>query len=294
MKNQIKYCLTILVLSILISFNSIAQKGTVKIFSELKGISVYLDEEFKGVEITTIDSVSIGSHYLKITKDNIIVFGELIEVKSLETTTVLLKDTKEVQDKLLASKYNEQQEYKSKKMDVMLSTSYVTETTGQSNSIYFPGYYSVVGASKSNSISVTTSVTDWFFVKGQSKISEYEFAKLVNNQNLVDMYNIYNAKQNKTSNALMGVGAIIGVAGFSSLLIGLLNKNGKYISTDANIALIVSGIVAELFGYALVSVADKSTPMARQYSIENAIKEVNTYNLNLKKSLGLPQEYEPK
>ena len=77
-----------------------SQKGTIKVFSELKGINVYLDEVFQGADIINIDSVTIGSHYLKVVKDNVIVYSELITVNQNAVTTAFIKDSEEVQNKL--------------------------------------------------------------------------------------------------------------------------------------------------------------------------------------------------
>jgi lipopolysaccharide export LptBFGC system permease protein LptF len=54
--------------------------GTLKIFSELTGITVYLDENKQGDDIRQINNVPVGSHYLKVLKDGVSIFGELVTV----------------------------------------------------------------------------------------------------------------------------------------------------------------------------------------------------------------------
>ena len=52
--------------------------GSVNIFSEFTGTSVYLNENKQGDDIKTINAVPAGNHYLKIMKDGVSIFGELI------------------------------------------------------------------------------------------------------------------------------------------------------------------------------------------------------------------------
>lgn len=301
------------ILIVLVPFNGKAQSGTIKIFSEVKGIIVYVDEVLKGTDRVTIDSITSGSHYLKVTKDNVIIYGDLINVNTNSITTILIKDTKEVEQKILASKYKEQERYKSEKLDVMTSIKYITETTGKTDSkektySYFPGYYSGTGTSESKSTSVTSEVTDWFIIQGQTKISQYDFAKLTKNVEATNTYekqlkdienrNHKKARRSRITMIVLGVGigtlgtiaavstsnasgdvariiatsaAIVGIAGGGALLIGgLVTPTSKYNVYGGN----------EIYGENL-------------FSHDEAIKQAKQYNQNLKKELGLPENYEP-
>ncbi|MBK9190345.1 MAG: hypothetical protein IPM77_01990 [Crocinitomicaceae bacterium] len=107
------YVQVILILSLIFSLQfAYGQKGSVRIFCEVSGSKIFLDDELKGTDISSIDSVVAGSHYLKVTKDEIIIYGELIQVNSGQVTTILVKDTKELQDKLVAFKPEVVQQYK--------------------------------------------------------------------------------------------------------------------------------------------------------------------------------------
>lgn len=84
--------------------------GTIKIFSEVKGIEIFLDEQPRGQDMAVLENVEMGSHYIKAVKDGVSVFSELVNVSANGTTTVLIKDTGQVKAKILSGKYNEQQE----------------------------------------------------------------------------------------------------------------------------------------------------------------------------------------
>ena len=73
--------------------------GTIKIFSELTGITVYLDENKQGDDVRQINGVPTGSHYLKVLKDGISVFGELVTVTENSVTSILVKNDGKVAEK---------------------------------------------------------------------------------------------------------------------------------------------------------------------------------------------------
>ena len=277
------------------SINSVyAQKGTVKIFSELKPIKVYLNEEFKGDDIITLDSVSPGSHYLKITKDEIIIYGELIQVKAGEVTTVLIKDSKENKDKLLQSKFKEIQEYKDNRLEVLMSTNYVTSTTGVTKSTYYPGYYVASGVSRTSIQSSTTAVADWFVTKGGvKKLGEPEFARLVNNQDALQRYES-DVKGHKSyvnsrfNTGCIGGGIFLG-GGATFLILSVKDKDNK------KPGYLVGSALCLLFAYGFINVMDddgKYVWQSHYMTVEDAVKYANAYNQNLKKRLGLPENFE--
>ena len=72
--------------------------GTLKVFSELTGISVYLDDAKQGIDVKEINGVPVGSHYLKVLLGTVSVYGDLVEIKEGQTTTVLIKNTGQVQE----------------------------------------------------------------------------------------------------------------------------------------------------------------------------------------------------
>ncbi len=301
-----------------------AQKGNIKIYSELKGVYIYIDEVFKGTDITSIDSVTPGNHYLKVLKEDVIAFGELINVKPNETTAILVKDSKEIQDKLLSRKFKEQETYRSKKLDVLLDTKYVTETSGNTQinentkSIYFPGYFSVLGGSKTtgnvstSSTTVTKTETSWFITRGNQKISHDEFAQLTNNSDYFDKAGIYNKelekyeqiKKQKPKWKVDGTSLIIGAvfAGAGALLydpkVNMFdmesNDTGKQVLNVfcASSALVGTGaFFAGLFHH-----QRPYNPMPvfiSPITMDDAIRDSKEYNRKLKIELGLPETYEP-
>lgn len=140
--------------------------GTLKIFSELKGIELFIDEQPQGKDAAEINNIQVGSHYVKAIKDGATVYSELITVAAGATTTILIKDNGQVKEKILEGKYKEQQEYKSKKIDILLSKSVQTVGSSYTSSTYFPGYYSIFGSGWTNSSSTAYEVTDWKIIKG--------------------------------------------------------------------------------------------------------------------------------
>lgn len=296
-----KYIIILLAI-IGISLNAFSQKGNIKIFSEIKDINVYLDEVFQGTDIVRIDSVIIGSHYLKILKDSVIVYSELLTVKNNLTTTVLIKNSSQVKEKLLESKTNEIQEYKSKKLDVILSKSYVTQTHGVSSSYYFPGYYITTGTGYYNSVSSSSTYTDWKIIQGGNReISETEFAKLTGDKEMEKYYHeLYKDYQKKlkaynkktTRGMIIAIPSMIVTGVVLADLLGSKPFLNMSATTEATIGTI--GIVGSIVGYTSVM---KGNPPTFNYghltTVETASKEAYEYNQALKKQLGLPESFEP-
>ncbi len=295
---KLVYPLSLSLLVFLFPSLSYSQSGTIKIFSELEDVQVYLDEVPQGTDISIIESVSSGSHYLKLVKDSVIVYGELISVVENETTTVLLKDSKEVQEKLLQGKLNKEQkiiddnpegvkQYKEQYLDIMVSTRYITETSTVYESKYYPGYYSSTGKTNVNSVSETKEITDWFIIQGGQQISHNDFAQIIGEQDKIDDIDAQNKiikrkRSNRTALGLAGltVGAIGGYFFFAAITSG-----GSWL---------MPCIVYVLgFEVGIMSLAMKPKYESVYYDMNEAREKILVYNQNLKKELGLPLSYEP-
>ncbi len=268
--------------------------GTLKIFSELDGVVVYLDENKQGDNIQVINEVPVGTHYLKVLKDGVNVFGELINIQENTVTTVLVKNTGQVQEKILESKTAEQQEYQNNKLDIMLTTGSVTTTSGAST--LFPGYYSYWGYSKS--VSNTTAVTDWKIIQGGIKeISEYNLANLTANNEILQAM----ANDNKKSAKMASAGAItfLGCLVVGGVFLADMFVKKPFLHPDGTsapnweIGVASVSIVGCVIGYGITMGSDKHFP-AHYYDVDNAAKEAQNFNLSLKKRLGLPENYEDK
>jgi hypothetical protein len=255
--------------------------GTIKIFSEVKGIEIFLDEKPQGSDMAVLDNIEMGSHYIKAVKDGVTIFSELVNVVANGTTTVLIKDTGQVKAKILSGKYNEQQEYKSKKLDILLSKNVQTVGSGYTSSTYFPGYYSIFGSGWTTTSSTAYETTDWKIIQGGvQEISDYQFASLVNDTNALKTY------QDKVS-AIEGkvmAGAIVGLIG----AIGLIGA--AFTTGDTQIGMLTAGIVGSIFGLAFMS-AD-APPTGHLVSPGEAARLAHEYNQNLKSRLGLPADFE--
>lgn len=257
--------------------------GVIKIFSEVKGIEIFLDERPQGQDMAELYGVEAGSHYVKAVKDGIIVFSELVNVPAGGTTTILIKDTGQVKQKLLGGKYKEQQEYKSKKLDILLSKGMQTVGTGYTYSTYFPGYYSVFGSGWTTMSSKAYETTDWKIVQGGvQEITDAKFAYLVNDtetmKKVQEEAEFYSNKFN-----IGGIVALIGLAAF---------VGAAATTDDTQIGLLTLGTIGCIFGYGFM-VSAESPPTGHYISPSEAAKKAHDYNQKLKAELGLPEDYEP-
>lgn len=268
--------------------------GTLNIFSEFTGTAVFLDENKQGDDIKVINSVPAGNHYLKIMKDGVSIFGELVTINPGQTTTVLVKNDGQVAEKIMESKTKEREEYQARKVDVIFSTNSVSTTQGAST--LFPGYYGYYGYS--SSVTNTSQVSDFKIIQGGVKeIGDLGLANLVENQNVINRYASINRSVTRQMN--VGLGMFLG-----ALLIGgpvlvdmLVEK--PFLHPDGTtapgweIGVATAGIVSGTIGYALVMGADKKYPK-HYYSVDEAAKDAQEHNRKLKQDLGLPESYDVK
>lgn len=268
--------------------------GTLNIFSEFTGTAVFLDENKQGDDIKVVNSVPAGNHYLKIMKDGVSIFGELVTINAGQTTTVLVKNDGQVAEKIMESKSKERQEYQSRKVDVIFSTNSVSTTQGAST--LFPGFYGYYGYS--SSVTNTSQVSDFKVIQGGVKeIGDLGLANLVENQNVINRYASINRSVTRQTN--VGVAMFLG-----ALLIGgpvlvdvLVDK--PFLHPDGTtppgweIGVLTAGIASGTIGYGLAMSADKKYPR-HYYSVDEAAKDAQKHNRKLKQDLGLPESYDVK
>jgi hypothetical protein len=268
--------------------------GTLKVFSELTGISVYLDDARQGIDIKEINGVPVGSHYLKVLLGTVSVYGDLVEIKNGETTTVLIKNTGQVQEKVMESKTPEREEYNNKKVEVVYSTNAISTTTGKSS--MYPGYYGYYGYNKSNT--VTTQVSDFKILQGGVKeISEMSLATLAGNQSILNRNAADNARQAKMANIGGGVflgSFVIGGTLLADMLVKkpFLHKAGTT-AGGFEVGVLTTCIVAGTISYCIVMQSDKHKP-AHYYTPDVANADAQKVNKVLKQKLGLPESYDVK
>ncbi|MFH1577432.1 MAG: hypothetical protein ABID35_07805 [Candidatus Margulisiibacteriota bacterium] len=257
--------------------------GAIKIFSEVKGIEIFLDERSQGQDMAELYGVAAGSHYVKAVKDGVTIFSELVNVAANGTTTILIKDTGQVKEKILSGKYKEQQEYKSKKIDILLSKGMQTVGTGYTYSTYFPGYYSIFGSGWTTTSSKAYETTDWKIVQGGvQELSDAQFAYLVNDTESMKKYQ----EQVDYNSAKFNIGGIVGLIGVLAL------AGGAATTGDTQIGLLTLGLLGCVFGLGFMTSAE-TLPAQHYISPSEAAKMAHDYNQALKAKLGLPEDYEP-
>lgn len=268
--------------------------GNVNIFSEFTGTSVYLNENKQGTDIKTINAVPAGNHYLKIMKDGVSIFAELITVTAGQTTTVLVKNDGQVAEKIMESKVKEREEYQAKKIDVLFTTNGVSTTAGSST--LFPGYYGYYGYS--NSVTNTQQVSDFKIIQGGVKeIGDMGLANAVKNTTVINRYaQINNSVAKQTS---IGAFTFLG-----SLLIGiplLIDMTGEkhFLHKDTPVhpnwetGVLAGAVVTGTISYCITMNADKKIP-SHYYRVDEAATDAKKHNDKLKKDLGLPESYDVK
>jgi len=268
--------------------------GTLNIFSEFTGITVFIDDKKQGDDVRVINAIPAGNHYLKIIKDGVSIFGELITINSGQTTTILVKNDGQVADKIMESKSKEREEYQTKKVDVIFATNSVSTTQGAST--LFPGFYGYYGYS--SSVTNTSQISDFKIIQGGVKeIGDIGLANLAENQAILNSYARINSSVTKQTN--IGAGIFLG-----SLLIGLpvlidmlvdkpfLHPDGTT-APDWEIGVAAGAIVTGTISYAMVMSADKKYPR-HYYRVDDAAKDAQAFNRKLKDQLGLPESYDVK
>jgi len=266
--------------------------GTLKIFSETKGIKVFVDEELKGVDVMEIKNIEPGDHYVKVTKDNEVLYSELVKVSPSTTSAILIKSkgpSKEQAQQVEGAQYKQQQEYKQEKLDILLSKGMQTVGSSYTSSSYYPGYYSIFGSGWTTSSSTAYETTDWKIIKGGvQEISDSEFASLIGDKDtLARMNKAWEDYNNNTT-----IGAVLALVGVIMVLVGgsAAFSNDKAAS-ESGAVIFAIGCLPTIIGWAMLS---ENPPSGHYISPGEAAKKAYEYNQSLKKKLGLPESYEPK
>lgn len=264
-----------------------AQTGTIKIFSEVKGIEIFVDEASKGKDVIEIRGLEPGQHYVKAVKGGVVIYSELVTVTANVTSAILIKSSGQVQEKILESLNKEQQEYKQGKLDILLSKSVQTVGSAYTSSNYFPGYYSIYGSGWTTSSSTAYETTDWKIIQGGvQQISDQQFATLVGDKDTMDRM----TKDTDDYMNTMNWGAGICLTGVLMVLVGgAMAFSGD--SSDAGAVVFAVGFIPTIIGWGMLS---KDPPSGHYVKPGTAAKQAYEYNQALKKKLGLPESYEPK
>jgi hypothetical protein len=200
----------------------------------------------------------------------------------------------------MEAKTPEREEYQNSKIDVLLSSQAVSQTTGKTS--YYPGFYGYYGYTSSNT--VTTNVSDFKIIRGGVKeIGDIGLASLVNNQEVLNEYAKYNTRVSKQTT--IGAFAFLG-----SMTIGLpvlfdlmhkptAAKPGGFLHPKTLVVpkweapVLAACIVTGTISYCITMGADKHKP-SHWYTPDNASRDAQKYNKGLKVKLGLPESYDTK
>jgi len=249
-----------------------------------------------------IQGLAPGDHYVKVTKDDAIIYSELVKVSAGVTAAILIK-TDTVVKQQVQQQINQQtqlpdklymagQQYKQEKIDILLSKTYQTVGSSYSNSTYFPGYYYYswgTGYETTTSKSTQYEVTDWKIIQGGvQEISDREFAQMVGDKDTIaEMDKDWDDYMNTTN-----WGAFIGLTGILMVLIGGAMAFGSDAAAAESGAVIFAvGCIPTIVGLGMLS---KNPPSGHYVNPGTAAKQAFEYNQKLKKKLGLPESYEPK
>ncbi len=274
--------------SCLLSATIFAASGTVKIFSEVQGVELFIDEKHVGTNKAEINNIEAGSHYIKAIQNGVVIFSELVSTPADITTTVLIKGTNIPKTTEVSAKYKEQQEYKRKKLDILLSKNFQTSGASYTYGDSFPGYYSIFNSSWTKSSSTTYEVSDWKIVQGGlQQISDLQFARMVNDLNTVTYYE-QRVKEIEDGYALGGIltlgGIVAVIAGFASAVAAPTPAGADPGAITATL-----GILSTLIGFSMLSA---TPPEGHFVAPSTAALQAYEFNQALKSQLGLPENYE--
>ncbi len=184
------------------------------------------------------------------------------------------------------SLYERELEYKRKKINIMVRTRYVGELEKEKlGDVYEYTYTSDAGYSyKTTTTDVRTGIThelkevsDWVIVKGGIReLSDYEFLYLTGNDRLAKEI------QGKVESRAMwrSIGMITGLIGIGVVIAGSSSSDSGTITGGALVSLL--GVAIGAFNY----------PIRHYIYPDFAQEEADNYNIELKKQLELPIDYE--
>ena len=284
-------------ISMIVLFSAIcfAQTGSVRIYNEVKGVTIYIDEINRGVDVTEVTSLSAGKHYIKAMKDGVAIYSDLFEVKEGEQTVLLIKNSAEVQKQILQGKSEEIEKYRANKLDIVVSKKYITQTQSTSQSILFPDYYSVLAYGKSNSTSVTTEAKEWKIVYGGSQeLTVLGLANTVGNENL--RAEVLKNRKKGSDTQCAGISGlsfaiVSSIVIFTDILTGSEIIPNNDTGTIIEATVIAVALVAGVVGWIMIDEGAKAY-YKHSLTLEEAIKQANAYNKNLKAQLSLPPDFE--
>lgn len=252
MKTKLYFTLLTLLTAIL----CFSETGTLKIFSEIEGFDVYLDDIYQGKDKKLIESIKPGSYYLKILKDKSAIFSEIIEIKDNLATSVLIKNTAEVQKKLLEGMTQQIKQYNDNEINIFNPPN-----------------------------------THWYIQMGNTVISETTFLEVIKDKEM--LAKIKKDNKNKTIQNCIGIPLVIfGGAAYVMVIVKAALEEPLYPGASTSTGAVVLNIaISSLPLVTGILFISNATTSHKYVSLDYALKKAQVYNNNLKSTLGLPADF---
>ncbi len=182
--------------------------------------------------------------------------------------------------------YEKKLEYKRKKIEILVKTRLVGEVSGYTTTDIYEtiispeaGYQYKWGYATARTGGTTQyrEVSDWIILKGGIReLSDLEFLEMTGNiERIQEISRIISERNRK-----MWIGNIIGLLGIGTVLYG---------SSQGSSGTITTGAIFTLAGIIMSTI---NSPQKHYIMPDFAQEEADKYNIRLKKSLGLPLEFE--
>lgn len=291
--------------------SSLAATTELKIYSEVKGASIYIDDQLKGTDAVDITDIKPGTYYVKAMLGDNMIFSRVVTVTEGLSNTVLIKQqaqsappqqvqsapqqqvptvpqvqsaprvqqlpaARPITDALIAQKT----EYRSKRISVIVKQLKTQQSRGMmiTNETFMNTDIAAFGSQHT----LTENIEDWWIVTGDgTKLNENDFLTLVG-----DTAGLKGLNDEKNSEFWWELGGLGGLA-----VGGAVAISGATASTF-DVGAFAGGLVTMLCGgtIAIVVASEMNQP---HISPNYAANKAYEYNLKLKQRLGLPENYEP-
>lgn len=285
MKKLIVSCIAILICVLTFHSASLAASTELKIYSEVKGAEIYVDDQLKGTDSVDITSLKPGSYYVKAMLGGNMIFSKVVEVTEGQSNTVLIQlqgqSAPQIQPQVqpatssqpeTSGMLSQKAEYRNKRISVQVIKGFVNDWSTAAN----------IAAYGAQNTIADSSIVNWRIMLGDgNQLSDEDFLTLVG-----DSSKVKDVRDQKSFQ--------LGMTIFSGVLSigGLAASLGTVTASTMDTGTLIGGLVV-FTGGSLAAVIFGMQYTGYHLSPNFAADKAYKYNLQLKAKLGLPQEYEP-